>query len=85
MKASSHTPVIPAEGVKLDNLLEDYERSLLAEAMRLSGGVKKEAAKLLGVSFRSFRYRMEKLEIEGSAWRSTRDEFLDSTAEASGA
>ena len=83
MKATANAPVIPAEGVKLDNLLEDYERSLLGEAMRLSLGIKKEAAKLLGISFRSFRYRMEKLEIEGSAWRSARDEFLDSTPEAS--
>ena len=56
--------MIPAEGVKLEKLLEDYERSLLGESLRLSSGVKKQAAKLLGISFRSFRYRLEKLEKE---------------------
>jgi two-component system response regulator PilR (NtrC family) len=62
---------IPAQGVKLEKLVDDYERSLLREALRISGGVKKHAAKLLGISFRSFRYRLEKLEMDGS------DESLD--------
>ena len=72
-KASSTAPVIPAEGVKLETLLEDYERSLLTESLRLSGGIKKQAAKLLGISFRSFRYRVEKLELEDSAWSPSRE------------
>ena len=55
---------ITPEGVKLEQLVDDYERSLLAEALTLSGGVKKKAARLLGISFRSFRYRLEKLGIE---------------------
>jgi two-component system response regulator PilR (NtrC family) len=52
---------IPPEGVKLDELMDDYERSLLREALDQSNGVKKHAAARLGVSFRSFRYRLEKL------------------------
>jgi two-component system response regulator PilR (NtrC family) len=55
---------IPREGVDLDKLMEDYERSLILEALRPAGGVKKRAAKLLGISFRSLRYRLEKLGIE---------------------
>ncbi len=55
---------IPAEGVNLDQLMEDYERSLLLEALGPAGGVKKKAAQLLGISFRSFRYRCEKLGID---------------------
>ena len=55
---------IPPEGVNLTGLVDDYERELLAEALRSSSGVKKRAAKLLGISFRSFRYRLEKLGIE---------------------
>jgi len=55
---------ITDEGVDLEGLVSDYERSLLREAMKLSNGVKKKAARLLGVSFRSFRYRLEKLGIE---------------------
>ena len=55
---------IPREGVHLDRLMEEYERSLILEALRPAGGVKKKAAKLLGISFRSLRYRLEKLGID---------------------
>ncbi len=55
---------IPSEGVHLEQLLADYERSLLREALQRTGGVKKRAAALLGISFRSFRYRLEKLVLE---------------------
>jgi len=58
------TPRIPAEGVDLEKLVASYERSLLHEALKATGGVKKRAARLLGISFRSFRYRLEKLGIE---------------------
>ena len=54
---------IPAEGVNLEAVLADFERSLLLDALERAGGVKKRAAKLLGVSFRSFRYRLEKLSV----------------------
>ncbi|MDG2050307.1 MAG: sigma-54 dependent transcriptional regulator [Myxococcota bacterium] len=55
---------IPPEGVKLESLVDDYERRLLDEALREARGVKKQAARLLGISFRSFRYRLEKLGLE---------------------
>jgi two-component system response regulator PilR (NtrC family) len=55
---------IPSEGVNLEQLVNDYERALLGEALRASSGVKKRAAALLGVSFRSFRYRLEKLGLD---------------------
>jgi two-component system response regulator PilR (NtrC family) len=64
--APGRTQRIPPEGVNLERLLEDYERSLLLEALSASGGVKKKAAQLLGVSFRSFRYRLEKLGVDDS-------------------
>ena len=41
-----------------------YERGLLADALQRAGGVKKRAARLLGISFRSFRYRLEKLGLD---------------------
>jgi two-component system response regulator PilR (NtrC family) len=63
-RPSRPTPRITDEGVDLEGLVADYERSLLREALQMSGGVKKKAARLLGVSFRSFRYRLEKLGIE---------------------
>jgi len=52
---------IPAEGLDLDAALEAYERLLITKALERSGGVKKRAAALLGVTFRSFRYRMSKM------------------------
>jgi two-component system response regulator PilR (NtrC family) len=55
---------IPAEGVELDALLAAYETSLIQEALQRSKGVKKRAAQLLGVSFRSLRYRLEKLRLD---------------------
>ncbi len=55
---------IPAEGLDLELTLAEYERGLLAEAMNLAGGVKKRAAQLLSISFRSFRYRHEKLGLD---------------------
>jgi len=59
---------IPAQGVDLDAMLEEFERGLLLEALDgPAGGVKKRAAQLLGISFRSLRYRLEKLGIESSS------------------
>jgi two-component system response regulator PilR (NtrC family) len=52
---------IPAEGIDLAQTLSGFESGLIREALERSGGVKKRAAKLLGVSFRSLRYRLEKL------------------------
>ena len=43
------------------------ERGLLAEALGMTGGVKKRAAQLLSISFRSFRYRLEKLGLDGDS------------------
>ena len=55
---------IPAAGVNLDGLLAAYETSLIQEALQRTGGVKKRAAQLLGVTFRSLRYRLEKLRLD---------------------
>jgi two-component system response regulator PilR (NtrC family) len=58
---------IPPEGVNLDEILASYERRFLLDALGRSGGVKKRAAQLLGISFRSFRYRLEKLGLDDEA------------------
>ncbi len=55
---------LPPPGVDLNQLLADYESRLLLAALERSGGVKKKAASLLGISFRSFRYRLEKLALD---------------------
>ncbi len=60
------SPRISPQGVNLEELMADYERGLLLEALGPAGGVKKRAAQLLGISFRSFRYRIEKLGLDDS-------------------
>jgi two-component system response regulator PilR (NtrC family) len=64
--SQSKSTQIPPEGINLEEVVNDFERTLLTEALRGAGGVKKRAAKLLGVSFRSFRYRLEKLGLDRS-------------------
>ena len=55
---------LPAEGVDLEEVLASVERKLLEQALLRANGVKKEAARLLGVSFRSFRYRLQKHDLD---------------------
>jgi len=50
-------------GMDLEEILGDTEKRYLVEALRLTRGVKTEAAKLLNVSFRSIRYKLEKYGI----------------------
>ena len=56
--------ITSSEGVDLEAMLNEYERGLLKEALQAANGVKKRAAQLVGVSFRSFRYRLEKLGLD---------------------
>ncbi|HWN68436.1 MAG TPA: sigma-54 dependent transcriptional regulator, partial [Haliangium sp.] len=52
------------EGIDLDRVLGDYERRIIERALDQAGGVRKRAAQLLGISFRSLRYRLAKLGME---------------------
>lgn len=58
--ASSHEIEVTEEGVDLDKVMGQIEKELLIKAIHASGGVKKKASKLLNISFRSMRYRVEK-------------------------
>jgi two-component system response regulator PilR (NtrC family) len=68
VKPAKHVPdgpvEFPADGVDLDALLSDYERGWVMRALEQTGGVRKRAAVLLGISFRSLRYRLAKLGID---------------------
>jgi two-component system response regulator PilR (NtrC family) len=55
---------LPAEGCALDSVLGEVERRLMLQALERTGGGRKSAAKLLGISFRSLRYRLEKHAID---------------------
>ena len=51
---------IPNEGIDLEKIVEDIERTLLVKALDRTKGIKKKAAELLHINFRSMRYRLEK-------------------------
>jgi two-component system response regulator PilR (NtrC family) len=53
-----------SKGVALDAILEEIEAAYLKKALDCSRGNKNRAAELLGISFRSLRYRLEKLNLE---------------------
>jgi two-component system response regulator PilR (NtrC family) len=48
----------------LEKGVEEFERRHILQALEAANGVKKKAAKLLGISFRSLRYRIEKYKID---------------------
>ncbi len=57
---ATSAPDIPPEGLDLEAYLADMEKDLLLKAMERTGGSKTKAAALLGLNFRSFRYRLAK-------------------------
>lgn len=56
---------IPDNGLPLEPLLEELEKKYLLKALEKTGGAKKKAAELLGMTFRSFRYRLAKFGLDG--------------------
>ena len=52
------------EGENLDEKIENYEKKIIAEAVSKAKGNKTKAAKLLGITFRSLRYKIKKYDIE---------------------
>jgi two-component system response regulator PilR (NtrC family) len=62
--AGAPAPQGPAGVFDLERGVEDFERSHIVRALEQANGVKKKAAALLGISFRSLRYRIEKYGID---------------------
>ncbi|MFN7825751.1 MAG: sigma-54-dependent transcriptional regulator [Pseudobdellovibrionaceae bacterium] len=61
--ASSHEIEIGEDGVDLDKILGQIEKELIVKAIHAAHGVKKRAAKILKITFRSMRYRVEKYNL----------------------
>ncbi len=65
--ARQETEIIVDESIEfpvdLDKVLATIERRYLEMALTRSKGIKKRAAELLGMNFRSFRYRLQKFGI----------------------
>ncbi|HIJ94797.1 MAG TPA: sigma-54-dependent Fis family transcriptional regulator [Desulfuromonadales bacterium] len=55
---------IPEGGLPLEQLLEELEKKYLLKALEITGGAKKKAGELLGMTFRSFRYRLAKFGLD---------------------
>ena len=55
---------IPSDGIDLEKIIEDIERALLLKALDRTKGIKKKAAELLRINFRSMRYRLEKYGLD---------------------
>jgi two-component system response regulator PilR (NtrC family) len=64
-KSDSVSLTLPQEGIDLDNVLGQLEQDLLQQALERTRGAKQKAADLLGISFRSFRYRLAKYGLAG--------------------
>ncbi len=58
---------VPPEGLNLEQVVADLERNLMQDALQKSGGVQTKAAQLLGINFRSFRYRAKKYGLDRQA------------------
>jgi two-component system response regulator PilR (NtrC family) len=58
---------IPSEGIDLEKVVEELERDLLLKALDRTKGIKKKAAELLRINFRSLRYRLEKYGLNHGA------------------
>jgi two-component system, NtrC family, response regulator PilR len=61
LQESNEDATFPAAGLDLDRELATIERRWIKKALAAAGGNKTRAAELLGLSFRSFRYRLQKL------------------------
>ena len=55
---------IPSDGIDLEKVVEELERTLLLKALDRTKGIKKKAADLLHINFRSMRYRLEKYGLD---------------------
>ena len=61
--ASSNEIQVTEAGVDLDKIIGQIEKELIIKAVHQANGVKKRAAKLLNITFRSMRYRVEKYNL----------------------
>ncbi len=66
-KSLAEIVTLPEEGLDLEAYLEDIRAQLMVQALERTSGVQTQAAELLGMSFRSFRYYAKKAGLKGGA------------------
>ena len=64
MNEEGDSPVPPGEKWPLQDYLDRVERAAINEALEKTRFNRTAAAKLLGITFRAMRYRMERLGIK---------------------
>jgi two-component system response regulator PilR (NtrC family) len=57
--------VLPDNGLQLEPYLDDVRRQLMSQALERCSGTQTQAAELLGMTFRSFRYYAKKMGLTG--------------------
>ncbi|MFZ5907747.1 MAG: sigma-54-dependent transcriptional regulator [Nitrospirota bacterium] len=55
--------LLTSDGIDIDEIISNIEKRYILQALEKAHGVKTEAAKLLRLSFRSFRHRLQKYGI----------------------
>ena len=63
-EGAEYTSDLTKEGVDLDSIIESMEKKYLLNALKITDGNKTKAARLLKLSFRSFRHRLSKYGIK---------------------
>jgi two-component system response regulator PilR (NtrC family) len=60
-------PELGENNIDLERTLDQIEKKMIANALLRSDGIINKAAKILNLSFRSMRYRIEKHKLKGEA------------------
>jgi two-component system, NtrC family, response regulator PilR len=76
---ASQAILLPKEGVDLEGLLDEIRKDLMLQALERANWVQTQAAEILNMSFRSFRYYAKKVGI--TARRGDGDDFDDDLGE----
>jgi len=63
-QGSKNPFILPDEGMNLEGMVEQMEKSLINQALQRSKYTQKKAAALLGLTPRSLRYRLQKYDLE---------------------
>ena len=64
-----HLIDVPVQQDENDFSMEQSEKAAIIRALKQTGGVKKEAAKLLGISRRAIQYKAKKYELDSASFR----------------
>ena len=75
--------MLPQEGIDLESYLDNIRAQLMGQALERTHGVQTQAAELLAMTFRSFRYYAKKLGLIGGNGSRQAEEETSAAAEAS--